>query len=119
MYNSDLVHSDQEMQIMRVTLEIPETYTKCGKEHFFNMLKNHGAKDIHGLSLSDLRNHFSTVKSACTEKTPIVFTVPEIVEVSSICLQIKDFIYLDNEKRDLKSLEGYDQIPKLEYSEIF
>ena len=69
---------------MRVILEFPETYTKSGKEHIFNMLKNHGAKDIHGLSLSDLRNHFSNVRAACTDKTPIVFTVPEIVEVSSI-----------------------------------
>ena len=27
-YNSDLVHYSKEMQIMRVILEIPETYTK-------------------------------------------------------------------------------------------
>ena len=40
-YNSDLVHYSKEMQIMRVILEIPETYTKSGKEHIFNMLKNH------------------------------------------------------------------------------
>ena len=38
-YNSDFVHSDKEVKIMRVTLEIPETYTKSGKEHIFNMLK--------------------------------------------------------------------------------
>ena len=102
---------------MRVTVEIPETYTKSAKEHIFNMLKNHGAIDIKGLNLSDVRNHFSNVKAACTEKTSIVFTVPEIVEVSSICPEIRDFICVENEKRDLKSLEGYDLIPKLEYSE--
>ena len=64
-------------------------------------------------------NHFSNLKSACTEKTPIVFTVPEIVEVSSICPEIRDFICVENEseKRGLKFLEGYDLIPKLKYSE--
>ena len=97
MYNSDLVHSDKEVKIMRVTVEIPETYTKSAKEHIFNMLKNHGAIDIDGLNLSDVRNHFSNVKAACAE--------------------IRDFICVENEKRDLKSLEGYDLIPKLEYSE--
>ena len=116
-YNSDLVHSDKEVKIMRVTVEIPETYTNAAKEHIFNMLTNHGAIDIHGLNLSDVRNHFSNVKAACTEKTPIVFTVPEIVEVSFISPEIKDFTSLDNEKRDLKYLEGYDLIPKLKYSE--
>ena len=100
-YNSDLVHSDKEVKIMRVTVEIPETYTKSAKEHIFNMLKNHGAIDIDGLNLSDVRNHFSNVKAACTEKTPIIFTVPEIVEVSSICPEISDFMCVENEKRDL------------------
>ena len=80
-------------------------------------MKNHGAIDIDGLNLSDVRNNFSNVKAACIEKTPIVFTVPDIVEVSSICPEIIDFICVENEKRDLKSLEGYDLFPKLEYSE--
>ena len=57
MYNSDLVHSDKEVKIMRVTVEIPETYTNAAKEHIFNMLTNHGAIDIHALSLSDVKNH--------------------------------------------------------------
>ena len=66
-----------------------------------------------------MRNHISNVKVACTEKTPIVFTVPEIVEVSSICPEIRDFICVENgsEKRDLKFLEGYDLIPEPKYSE--
>ena len=118
-YNSDLVHSDKEVKTIRVTVEIPETYSKSAKEHIFNMLKNHGAIDIHDLNLSDLRNYFSNVKSACTEKTPIVFTVPEIVEVSSICPEIRDFISVDDKKRELKSLEGYDLIQKFYRHSLF
>ena len=69
-YNSDLVHTDKEVKIMRVTVEIPETYTKSAKEHIFNMLKNHGAIDIDGLNLSDVRNHFSNVNFIGIFTTP-------------------------------------------------
>ena len=55
MYNSDLDHSDKEVKIMRVTVEIPETYTNAAKEHIFNMLTIHRALDIHGLNLSDVK----------------------------------------------------------------
>lgn len=39
------------------------------------MLKNHGAIDIDGLNLSDVRNPFSNVKAACTDfsTTDIIF----------------------------------------------
>ena len=93
MYNSDLVHYSEEMQIMRVILEIPETYTKSGKEHIFNMLKNYGAIDIVYLNLSDLRNNFSYIKSVCTEESPIVFTALEIVEVSPFVQKLR-ILYL-------------------------
>ena len=111
MYNSDLVHYSKEMQIMRVIIEIPETYTKSGQEHIFNMLKNYEAIDIVDLNLSDLRNNFTNIKSACTEETPIVFAAPEVVQVSSICPEIKDFISVNNE--DFKSLEGCDLIQEI------
>ena len=98
MYNSDLVHYSKGMQIMRVILEIPETDTKSWKEHMFNMLRNYGVINIVDLNLSDLRNNFSNIKSACTEESTIVFTALEIAEVSSICPKIKDFISVNDEE---------------------
>ena len=95
-YNSDFVHREKEVKIMRVTVEISETYSNTAKEQIFNMLTNHGAIDIYDLNLSDVRNHFSNVKAACKEKTPIVFTVPEFLEVSSISPEIRDFICVQN-----------------------
>ena len=74
------------------------------------MLKNYGAINIVDLNLSDLRNNFTNIKSACTEETQIVFTAPEILQVSSICPE--RFYDEDVDEEETKFLEGYDLIPE-------
>ena len=88
-YNSELVHSGNNMQIMRVILEVPETYSKSAQEHIVNMLKDYRAANILNVNLSDLRNNLSNIKSVCSSTTPIIFSTPKILEVSSFVQKLR------------------------------
>ena len=100
----------KRFRLWELSLKFLKPTPSLGKNIFSTCWKIYGAIDIVDLNLSDLRNNFTNIKSACTEETQIVFTAPEILQVSSICPE--RFYDEDVDEEETKFLEGYDLIPE-------